>query len=300
MPLVGLQQEAFCEITEAIMETRVLKNDFLQIEYLIDSLRIMGLTLAGKANLLADISDFSPIPTPHGDFHFRGGHRLWHSPEAMPRTYIPDTPIRITDLPDGVLLEAQTEPGTGIRKSIEIHLAADKPSVTLTHTLTNDGLWTVELAPWAITQFRLGGTVILPMPVGNVDAAGLLANRHFSLWPYAHINDLRVKWGDEFVLFKADALLPPFKVGYFNPRGWLAYWLDGVLFRKTFDARMDSSYPDNNCNAEMYCNDQFVELESLGPLVRLLPDSSVKHVEKWDVLDGLDSLPLELHTSLSL
>jgi len=38
------------------MNKRALKNDFLQIEYLTDSLRIMGLIPAGKPNLLADIS----------------------------------------------------------------------------------------------------------------------------------------------------------------------------------------------------------------------------------------------------
>ena len=178
------------------MNKRILKNDFLQIEYLTTSLRITGLVPAGKPNLLADLSDIPPIPTPYGDFHFHGGHRLWHAPEAMPRSYIPDDgEMTITDLPDGVILETQTEPGTGIRKRIEIRLAADKPSATLTHTLINDGLWPVELAPWAITQFRLGGTVILPMPVGNADPAGLLHNRQFSLWPYTRINDPRVKLG---------------------------------------------------------------------------------------------------------
>ncbi len=106
------------------MDKHLLKNDFLQIEYLTDSLRIIGLMPPGKTNLLADIRDFAPIPTPYGDFHFRGGHRLWHSPEAMPRTYIPNSPVTITPLPDGVLLESQTEPGTGIRKLIEIRLAA--------------------------------------------------------------------------------------------------------------------------------------------------------------------------------
>lgn len=273
------------------MNTRILKNDFFQVEYLTDALRIMGVSPAGTPNLLADIRGFPPIPTPYGEFHFRGGHRLWHSPEAMPRTYIPDTPLTITELPNGVLLEAQTEPGSGIRKSIEICIAPDKPAMTLTHTLVNDGMWTVELAPWAITQFRLGGTVILPMPVGKVDEAGLLANRQLALWPYAHINDPRVKWGDEFVLFKADPLLPPFKVGYFNPHGWLAYWLDGILFRKTFEARADCTYPDNNCNAEMYCNDHFVELESLGRLIKLSPGASAVHVEVWEVGEGGASLP---------
>lgn len=282
------------------MNKCVLKNDFLQIEYLTESQRISGLIPAGKPNMLADLSHLPPIPTPYGNFYFRGGHRLWHSPEALPRTYIPDIgEMIITELPNGVILETQTEPGSGIRKRIEIHLAADKPSVKLIHTLVNDGLWPVELAPWTITQFRLGGTAILPMPVGNVDAAGLLANRQFSFWPYARINDPRLKLGDEFTFFNADAILPPFKMGYFNPHGWLAYWLDGILFRKTFDAHVDSLHPDNNCNSEIYCGDQFVELESLAPLKMLNPGESVDHVETWDLFDGLDSLPGEVQSYLN-
>ena len=187
-------------MTGTIMNKHVLENAFLQIEYLTDSLRIVGLTPAGKTNMLADLSDFPPIPTVYGDFYFHGGHRLWHSPEAMPRTYIPDTgELTITNFSEGVSLEAQTESGTGIRKRMEIRLAVDKPSVTLIHTLTNDGMWPVELAPWAISQFRLGGTVILPMPVGNVDSDGLLPNRQISLWPYARNNDPRLTLDDEFI-----------------------------------------------------------------------------------------------------
>jgi hypothetical protein len=274
------------EIIGIMMTEQILKNDFLQIEYLTNSLRIVGLTHAGKTNMLADLSSLPPIPTVYGDFFFHGGHRLWHSPEAMPRTYIPDGGgLDVTVLPDGVALEAQTEPGTGIRKRMEIRLAPDRPSVTLTHTLLNEGLWPVELAPWAITQCRLGGTVILPMPVGIVDPAGLLPNRQISLWPYARINDPRLKLDDEFVLFNADAALPPFKIGCFNPHGWMAYWLDGVLFRKSFEAQIESTYPDNNCNAEMYCNDQFVELESLGPLKVVKPGESNVHMETWELFD---------------
>jgi hypothetical protein len=280
------------------MKTRVLENEFLQIEYRLDSLRIIGLTPAGKTNMLVDLSNLPAISTPYGDFHFRGGHRLWHAPEAMPRTYIPDTPVTVTQIPEGVLLESQTEPGSGIRKQIEIQLSANQPCVTLTHSLTNDGMWSVELAPWAITQFRLGGTVILPMPVGNVDSAGLLHNRQFSLWPYSHIDDPRLELGDQFILFNANAVLPPFKIGYFNTSGWLAYWWDGILFRKTFEAQKTPTYPDNNCNAEMYCNDQFVELESLGPLTGLAPGASITHVEKWEVLEKIDFLPGDVQSRL--
>ena len=277
------------------MDKKILKNDFLQVEYLTDALRIIGLTPTGRTNLLADMSDAPPVPTPYGDFRFIGGHRLWHSPEAMPRTYIPDTSVTVNEFSNGVLLEAPTEQGTGIRKQIEIHLAPDKPSITLMHTLINDGAWAVELAPWAITQFRLGGTVILPMPTRNVDDAGLLANRQLSLWPYTRINDPRVKWDDEFILFKADALMPPFKIGYFNSHGWMAYWLDDVVFRKRFEVSKEATYPDNNCNAELYCNDQFVELESLGTLLKLSPGGSINHVETWELSDRPGSLLEELH-----
>ena len=281
------------------MKTQTLQNEFLQIEFSTDALRIMGLTPAGKSNLLVDLSDMPPASTPYGDYYFRGGHRIWHAPEAMPRTYIPDGELQITELPDGVLLESPTEPGTGIRKQIKLQLATDKPSLTLTHTLTNDGLWAVELSPWAITQFRLGGTVILPMPVGNSDPAGLLHNRQLSVWPYTRMNDPRVQWGDEFILFKANPLLPPFKIGYFNSHGWMAYWFEGVLFRKTFNVMQGLPHPDNNCNCEIYCNDKFIELETLGPLTLLHPGASVHHVETWDVMDNKNSLPAEVQRLLS-
>ena len=280
------------------MSKRTLANDFLEIEYLTHSLRISGLMPKGQTNIFAQLSHLPPIATPYGDFHFHGGHRLWHAPEAMPRTYAPDTgELKITELPDGVVLETETEPGAGIRKRIEIRLAADRPSVTLTHTLINDGSWLVELAPWTITQLRLGGTAVLPLPIENVDPSGLLPNRHFSFWPYAHLDDPRLSLRDDFIFFRADAL-PPFKMGYHNPHGWLAYYLDGILFRKTFEVQPNAMYPDNNSNAEIYCNSKFVELESLGPLSKVSPGALVSHVETWEVVEGLASLPSVVQTSL--
>ena len=281
-----------------LMSKRALKNDFFELEYLTHSLRISGITPKGKNNLLVDLSHQPPVPTPYGDFYFRGGHRLWHAPEAMPRTYIPDeNELKITEMPNGVVLETETEPGANIRKRIEIKLATDSPSLTLTHTLFNDGLWSLELAPWAITQFRLGGIVVLPMPTEKVDDAALLPNRQISFWTYARLNDKRLNLRDEFSLFHAESALPPFKMGYFNSHGWLAYFIDGVLFKKTFSAMTNATYPDNNCNAELYCNHEFVELESLGPLTRLEPGASVQHQETWELLE-VNTLPQEVQQML--
>jgi hypothetical protein len=60
-------------MTDFIMNKRILKNDFLQIEYLTTSLRIVGLLPAGKPNLMADLSSAAPVITPYGDYHFLGG-----------------------------------------------------------------------------------------------------------------------------------------------------------------------------------------------------------------------------------
>jgi hypothetical protein len=276
--------------------TRVLENEFVQLEYLANAPRIVRLTPAGKSNLFADLNR-PPISTPYGEFHFRGGHRLWHSPEAMPRTYIPDSGATVEEIENGVRIDQPPEPWTHIAKSMEIRLNPNQAQIILLHALRNDGAWAVELAPWALTMFRLGGVGIFPQPAGNVDLAGLLPNRQITLWPYASIKDPRLNWRDDFVLVHADPKVPPFKFGYLNRQGWVGYWLDEVLFVKRFDIPADSNpYPDGGCNVESYCNDQFVELETLGPLVKLQPGESATHVETWEIHTSLasDLVPAEV------
>lgn len=268
--------------------SRSISTETITLEYLERAgPRIVRLSFRDDPNLFAEVPGFT-IPTPLGDYHLWGGHRLWHAPEEMPASYIiDDDGLTIHELPDGVILEGKIEPQTGLRKKIEIRLAPDKPLVRLVHTLTNHGRRVVERSPWSITQLRLGGTVIAPLPVGNSDPHGLLPNRHFSLWPYTRMRDPRLEWQDACILVKADAALPACKIGYFNPHGWLAYWIDGVLFRKKFEVLASLPHPDGNCNAEIYCNDRFVELESLAPLSRISPGEKVELTEEWELFESL-------------
>ena len=276
--------------------TRVLENQFIQLEYLANSARIVRFSPKGKANLFADLEK-KPVQTPYGDFYFRGGHRLWHAPEAMPRTYIPDNEgATVSEIPNGVRIDMPAESWTNIAKSMEIRLNPDQPQVILHHEIRNDGAWAVEFAPWALTMFRQGGVAIFPQPVGNTDEAGLLSNRQLIVWPYTRLGDPRLHLRDDFILIHATPSLPPIKFGYFNPHGWMGYWLDGVFFVKRFSVQMSASYPDHGCNAESYCNDQFIELETLGPLTKLEPGQSVFHTETWEVYTELvsDLLPPEI------
>jgi hypothetical protein len=202
----------------------------------------------------------------------------------MPRSYIPDgNGLSLSELPDGLMMTGKTEPGTGIRKRIEVQLSQDKPQVYLRHTLTNEGLWPVELAPWALTMFRLGGKVIIPTRCRNGGEDGLLPDRHISLWPYSKVEDPRLHLSDEYIVLETKPDLPPFKIGTFAPQGWIAYSIEGLLFRNSFDVSPGGKYPDYGCNVESYCDNEFVELESLGPLAKLKPGEMVEHVERWEI-----------------
>jgi len=269
------------------LPTGILENDHIWLEYLTTGgPRIVRFSAQGESNLLAELPDFF-VETTLGPFCFRGGHRLWRSPELMPDTYSPDNDgLVVEKLDNGVRLTQPAE--TEIAKIVEIRLFPNRAAAILTHRLCNAGSRSVKLSPWAITMFRLGGTVILPQPVGNADPQGLLNNRILALWPYTRINDPRLVLHDDFILIRANPNLPPAKIGYYNPYGWLAYWLDGLLFRKTFDIHPGEIYPDGGCNAESFCNDRFVELESLGPLTMLEPGSCTSLIETWELYDTLN------------
>jgi hypothetical protein len=174
------------------------------------------------------------------------------------------------------------EPRSGIRKEMLLRLATDAPRVTLTHRLTNVGLWPVELAPWAITMLRVGGTAVFPVePLA--DAEGLLPNRMVALWPYSRWDDPRLRLGEEAIEIVTQPLPQPFKFGYLNRAGWIEYRYGGVVFRKRWTPQPDAPHVDFGCNAEAYTNDLHIELETLGPLVRLGVGETVEHEEVWEI-----------------
>lgn len=242
--------------------------------------RIISLQFKGGSNLFAELPEFITERPDGKRFHFRGGHRLWHAPESMPRTYtLDDDPVEIIQTEDSISVMQHVEAETGIEKSMRISLAKNKTRITVHHTLTNRGLWSVECAPWAITQFKTGGVAILPQ---SCDQTDLLPNRSLALWSYTNIASPHVTWGNEYILIRAETQ-PPFKVGFPNPRGWLAYWLDGILFVKHAAYDPQAEYYDFNSSSECYCNGQFLELETLAPIGQLKPGASVTHIETWEL-----------------
>ena len=265
-------------------ETLVLESEYLRLEVLAGAgPRIVRLYLAGSdENLFGDVADVV-WNTPWGDYRLRGGHRLWYAPENPPLTSPPDEgDLLVAESARGVHLE-RFEPQPGVRKSMDVELAADAAVVTVMHRVRNEGKETVELAPWAITILPLGGIALLPQQKGPIGESEVLPNRTLVLWPYDSIKDSRLELGDELVLVRAEPAPTPFKIGYLNRAGWAAYLRSNVLFCKHFDPQPERAHADLDSNTEVYCNDRLLELETQAPLSRLEPGAEAEHEERWEL-----------------
>ena len=244
--------------------------------------RILKLSVPGGENLLAELP-LATLDCPgKGVFNLWGGHRLWHAPEKASRTYLPDNrPLTITETTGGVRVVQPVEPETGLQKMLTISLPDNSATVVVEHTLTNRGVWGVECAPWAITQMRKGGTAVLPLNTQPLDDDGLLPNRPIAFWPYTDINSPHLKLTNAHIFIDATMTAGAMKIGFPNPHGWMAYWLEGMLFVKTAVFQPNATYYDFGSSSECYCNDKFLELETLGPRTIIQPGDSVTHRELW-------------------
>lgn len=224
----------------------------------------------------------------HG-YLFRGGHRLWHSPEHLVRTYQPDdAPVKVKLLPGGAILTQPVEERTGMQKAIRLE-ARGAATLRVTHTLTNRGLWPVETAPWALTMLRPGGYAIVPLlPKGSHAAGDLLPTYSLVPWSYTDLSLPAWRLRRDHMGIDVAAASEPQKLGLTNYPGWSAYWIDGTAFVKHATVRREACYPDGGCAFETFTNGAMVELETLGPLTRLVPGGSAVHVEHWTLIDGLD------------
>ena len=220
-----------------------------------------------------------------------GGHRLWHAPEQMPRTYFPDNqPVKVEKHKGFVRFIQPVETTTGIQKEIDITLAPSQAKVKVLHRLRNLGPWAVELAPWALTVMAHGGRIIIPLPPRgpHTDPRNLLPCNIISMWSYTDMQDPRWTWGSRYLMLRQDpGRHEPQKIGVLVRDGWTAYANHGNLFVKKFTYRPGASYPDYGCSVETFTNDEMLEVETCAPYVKLEPGAAVEHTEHWSLFKNV-------------
>ncbi len=255
--------------------------------------RIIHLAVPGGRNVM---KTYPAMLGKRGEkaWQIRGGHRLWFAPEDPVATYFPDNgPVDAVAIRSGVRLRAAPETPNGIQKEIDVVLDGARPHVRLVHRIRNVGRRTVELAPWALSVMAPGGTAVIGLPPRGRHPRDLLPNQHIVLWPYTDLGDPRLTLGARAILLRQKAPTQPEKIGLSNPEGWAAYAVHGCLFVKRFAFDPKATYPDVGCNTEMFTNSDMLEVESLGPIVRLAAGRKVEHVEDWWLFRGVPAIRTE-------
>lgn len=212
-----------------------------------------------------------------------GGHRLWLAPEVKPRSYYPDNnPVEQRRTGGMVTITAPVEVDTGLQKMIDITLSESGTEVRLNHRIVNHNIWDIELSAWSLSVMNAGGRVVIPHEEYRPHPDCLVPARPLVLWHFTDMSDPRFTWGRRYIQMAQDnAYETKLKIGVCNRQGHMAYILNDEVFIKHHDYIAGATYPDMGCNAEFFTMPQFLEMETLSPLVTLPPGGEVKHSESW-------------------
>lgn len=270
-----------------------LYNDFAELYVTLDfGPRVIHYSLLGGPNVMftnerkVNIKRggaFDQVFYPGAHWDIYGGNRIWVSPEVMPDTFYPDhEPVDYMVLAGGAAFNCQPQIHNNVQISLEVALDEASSRVELTYDVKNVGSRPRVMAAWSVTAVDAGGFEVIPQP--SV-AKGVLPNRLISLWDYTDMRDERLHWGSKFIVLRhAREVTRPTKIGSNNVDGWACYFNKGLCFVIRYRHDPQGVYHDFGASYESFANEDYVEMESVGPLREIAPGESAVHRESWDVL----------------
>ncbi|MGB7763133.1 MAG: hypothetical protein WBL61_25085 [Bryobacteraceae bacterium] len=216
-------------------------------------------------------------------FQLRGGDRVWKAPEDPVATWAPDNvPAVVRVTLAGLIARAPVEPLTGLQKEIQVSMASSGTAVTVIHRIANHGLFPLEFSPWVLTMMAQGGTAVTGFPPRGKHPQSLEATNPLVMWAYTNLADPRWKFTRRYATLLQDPNnTDAQKIGLFNRDTWAFYFLNGEAFLKRAQADPSKTYPDFGCSFETFTNNEFLEMETLGPLTRVVPGQTVEQTEHW-------------------
>ena len=250
--------------------------------------RIIRFAFVGGQNLFKEFSD-QLGKSGEEKFQLRGGDRVWKAPEDPVATWAPDNvPVEIQITATGLIAHEPVEPLTKLQKEIEIRMAESDARMTVIHRITSRGLFPLKFSAWALTMMAPGGVAVSGFPPRGKHPVNLEATNPLVMWAYTNLADARWKFTKKYLTLRQDPDNPDAqKLGMFNADTWAAYLLNGEAFLKRTKAEPAKTYPDFGCSFETFTNNEFLEIETLGPMTDVQPGQTVEHTEHWGLFRGV-------------
>lgn len=246
--------------------------------------RVMRYGFVGEQNLFKEFTEQlgqSGEPT----WCIRGGHRLWKGPEDRYATYALDNSvIDIQTTANTVIATQLVEPETGLQKQLQLQLADTGSEVIVKHTIWNRGLLPVEIAAWTPTVMAQSGLGVTGFPPRGTHPEDLEPTNPLIMWAFTDLSDPRWKFTKKYLTLQQDpANRNPQKLGHWNQHTFGAYFLNGDVFLKEYFPTPGMQHPEFGASFEIFTNQDFLELETMGPFMKLAKDEALTHVEHWSL-----------------
>jgi hypothetical protein len=251
--------------------------------------RVLGFSLDGQQALWVNPAlqgKLFPVPqrpaTWEGWRNY-GGYKLWPAPQSLWPKSVGDGPDPFLD---GGTASVQLLPKRGLRLTgapsldmgllfvRELELDPKTGVLTVQQRLRNIGPRPVEWSIWDVTQIPAPAWVFFPANPSSAHKNGILP-----------LDGGQAQWKNEGGLIITEYGGVSGKIGADSPAGWMVGVVGDLAYIKRFPPRRaDATYPDNGSTVEVYTNDKrlpYIEMEVLGPLVRLKPGEETAYPETW-------------------
>jgi hypothetical protein len=222
-----------------------------------------------------------------GRWQLRGGHRLWTTrpgADESEETYAPDNDAcRVRILRDGLQVDAPRTPAQ-LEKSLIIRSVPG--AFRIGHRLRNAGDMLWSGGSWAITctRPRRSTRYAIPLDGGSAgwDLLTIVTPRRWGSTHTSRLDDPQFRLREDALHFQAHGREAKRMV--FAPRGRLEMRDARGHFVKVATPIAGASYPlATNVACYLAPRAFMVELETMSPIVTLVPGATLSHVEHWSL-----------------
>jgi hypothetical protein len=248
--------------------------------------RVLAFQLEGKNVLYADPKlDGKSLATEKGWFNPDAG-RLDIGPETggvPPRLnmWLGQWKASITGDRE-LTLDSPKDEKIGVVQRRMFRLDATLPYLLIGQRIENVSNEVTRYCFWGRSLAPAGGICVLPLNPKSKFAKG------WAMYPLKDENlsnpqDPRVTAKDQHLLIRPGG--KGSKFGTDSLDGWMAYFRDGLLFAKRYACSEDGKYTDGaGFSAEIWVQEEFIELEPLSPEAVLKPGETYTFTENWWII----------------